>query len=129
MSVVCNKALTFFSNYVAFLFYLWLCVVSHFQILREVEKLGIGKMDNVQKFTNEDSSSIMDDYQTNQNTSIYGMAVPYVPPDLEKEQEEIVEAAQDQTSDIEEEAEDKIEDMAEDWKGQQESDIKQEEAT
>lgn len=44
----------------AFLFYLWLCVVSHFQILREVSKLGLGNMDNVHKFVNEDSESVME---------------------------------------------------------------------
>ncbi len=30
-----------FAFVAAFLFYLWLCVVSHFQVLREVDKLGL----------------------------------------------------------------------------------------
>ena len=34
----------------AFLFYCWLCVVSHFQVLREVAQLGLDNIENVQPF-------------------------------------------------------------------------------
>merc|ERR1712037_1017447 len=35
-------------------FYCWLCVVSHFQILREVAQLGLDSIENVRPFKNED---------------------------------------------------------------------------
>jgi len=40
--------------FLAFLFYCWLCVVSHFQVLREVAQLGLDNIENVQPFKNED---------------------------------------------------------------------------
>ena len=43
----------------AFLFYVWLCVVSHFQILREVSKLGLDNLDNVKPFHNEYDDSML----------------------------------------------------------------------
>ncbi len=43
----------------AFVFYLWLCVVSHFQILREVSKLCEG-LEHVQPFTNTSEDSVVD---------------------------------------------------------------------
>ena len=43
----------------AFLFYCWLCVVSHFQVLREVAQLGLDNIENVQPFKNEDDDDSM----------------------------------------------------------------------
>ncbi len=37
----CTNLVSLFFLPQAFLFYLWLCVVSHFQVLREVDKLGL----------------------------------------------------------------------------------------
>merc|ERR1719219_138676 len=45
--------------FLAFLFYCWLCVVSHFQILREVAQLGLDSIENVQPFKNEDDDDDM----------------------------------------------------------------------
>ena len=42
------------------MFYLWLCVVSHFQILREVSALGLSDLEHVKPFKNEpDTESVM----------------------------------------------------------------------
>lgn len=50
--------------FMAFLFYLWLCVVSHFQILREVSALGLTNMEHVQPFHNEfDDQSVEETHQ------------------------------------------------------------------
>jgi len=45
--------------FLAFLFYCWLAVVSHFQILREVAQLGLDSIENVQPFKNEDDDDDM----------------------------------------------------------------------
>lgn len=45
--------------FLAFLFYCWLCVVSHFQVLREVAQLGLDNIENVQPFKNEDDDDSM----------------------------------------------------------------------
>merc|ERR1719219_2887006 len=45
--------------FLAFLFYCWLCVVSHFQVLREVAQLGLDNIENVQPFKNEDDDASM----------------------------------------------------------------------
>jgi len=45
--------------FLAFLFYCWLCVVSHFQILREVAHLAHDNFENVQPFKNEDDGASM----------------------------------------------------------------------
>lgn len=51
---------------------MWLCVVSHFQLLREVAKLGISNMEHVQPFENEDDSVAIDeDYPTKQESLDY----------------------------------------------------------
>lgn len=55
----------------AFLFYVWLCVVSHFQLLRELDKLGLSSLEHVEPFHNEDGDTTMDenddDYPTKSN--------------------------------------------------------------
>jgi len=56
--------------FTAFLFYLWLCVVSHFQILREVSALGLSDLEHVKPFTNEpdnDSMLYTEEYPTSYN--------------------------------------------------------------
>jgi len=55
------------SGFTAFVCYVWLCVVSHFQILREMHKLGINSaksMENVVPFVNEDDTDSFNDELT-----------------------------------------------------------------
>lgn len=70
MKWTCSNRVTPITS-AAFLFYVWLCVVSHFQLLRELDKLGLSSLEHVEPFHNEDGDTTMDenddDYPTKSN--------------------------------------------------------------
>ena len=74
------------------MFYLWLCVVSHFQILKEVSALGLGSdLEHVKPFHNEDPDSVLitEDYPTNYDDNDDNDGL------VDKDKEEVVDAEAD----------------------------------